>query len=112
MGDMLYYGYNHSAVVQLHGKADVEKLIDENRSEHDPRLIVLDVGLKHCALCVKVYPRVLKLSRSMSETVVFARMNGNENDSCMEFLKDMNVIEVPTFLFIRDGDICGRYKEN
>ncbi|KAG2254633.1 hypothetical protein Bca52824_084769 [Brassica carinata] len=105
--DVLYYGDSHSAVVQLHGRADVEKLIDENRT--GGKLIVLDVGLKHCGPCVKVYPTVLKLSRSMSETVVFARMNGDENDSCMEFLKDMNVIEVPTFLFIRNGDICGRY---
>lgn len=107
MGDVLYYGDNHSAVVQLHGRVDVEKLIEKNRN--GGKLIVLDVGLKHCGPCVKVYPTVLKLSRSMSETVVFARMNGDENDSCMEFLKDMNVIEVPTFLFIRDGDICGRY---
>ncbi|VVA95450.1 unnamed protein product [Arabis nemorensis] len=107
MGDVLYYGDNHSAVVQLHGRADVENLIDENRT--GGKLIVLDVGLKHCGPCVKVYPTVLKLSRSMSETVVFARMNGDENDSCMEFLKDMKVIEVPTFLFIRDGEICGRY---
>ncbi|CAD5317331.1 unnamed protein product [Arabidopsis thaliana] len=107
MGDVLYYGDNHSAVVQLHGRPDVEKLIDENRT--GGKLIVLDVGLKHCGPCVKVYPTVLKLSRSMSETVVFARMNGDENDSCMEFLKDMNVIEVPTFLFIRDGEIRGRY---
>uniref|UniRef100_A0A1J3JQB5 Thioredoxin-like protein CDSP32, chloroplastic n=1 Tax=Noccaea caerulescens TaxID=107243 RepID=A0A1J3JQB5_NOCCA len=107
MGDVLYYGDNHSAVVQLHGRADVEKLIDENKT--GGKLIVLDVGLKHCGPCVKVYPTVLKLSRSMSETVVFARMNGDENDSCMEFLKDMNVIEVPTFLFIRDGEIRGRY---
>lgn len=34
----------------------------------------------------------------------FARMNGNENDSCMQLLRDMNVVEVPTFLFFRDGE--------
>ncbi|XP_010428659.1 PREDICTED: thioredoxin-like protein CDSP32, chloroplastic [Camelina sativa] len=107
MGDVLYYGDNHSAVVQLHGRPDVEKLIEDNRV--GGKLIVLDVGLKHCGPCVKVYPTVLKLSRSMAETVVFARMNGDENDSCMEFLKDMDVIEVPTFLFIKDGEIRGRY---
>lgn len=73
---------------------------------------MLDVDLKHFGPCVKVYPTALKLSRSMSETVVFARMNGDENDSCMEFLKDKNVIEVLTFLFIRDGDICGRYVDS
>lgn len=106
-GDVLYYGDNHSGVVQLHNREDVENLIGQHKVDH--KLIVLDVGLKHCGPCVKVYPTVLKLSRQMAETVVFARMNGDENESCMKFLKDMNVIEVPTFLFIRDGNICGRY---
>ena len=106
MGDVLYYGDNHSGVVQLHNREDVEKLIADHKTDH--KLIVLDVGLKHCGPCVKVYPTVLKLSKQM-ETVVFARMNGDENDSCMQFLKDMDVIEVPTFLFIRDGKISGRY---
>uniref|UniRef100_A0A453PYW1 Thioredoxin domain-containing protein n=1 Tax=Aegilops tauschii subsp. strangulata TaxID=200361 RepID=A0A453PYW1_AEGTS len=67
------------------------------------------VGLKHCGPCVKVYPTVVKLSRSMADTAVFARMNGDENDACMQFLKDMEVVEVPTFLFIRDAKIVGRY---
>ncbi|TXG51987.1 hypothetical protein EZV62_021156 [Acer yangbiense] len=106
IGDVLYYGDNHSAVVQLHNRDDVEKLIEEHKVDH--KLLVLDVGLKQCGPCVKVYPTVLKLSRQM-DNVVFARMNGDENDSCMLFLKDMDVVEVPTFLFIRDGEICGRY---
>lgn len=107
VGDVLYYGDSHSAVVQLHCREDVEKLIGEHKADH--KLLVLDVGLKHCGPCVKVYPTVIKLSRSMAETVVFARMNGDENDSCMQFLKDQEVVEVPTFLFIRDGEIVGRY---
>lgn len=107
VGDVLYYGDSHSAVVQLHSREDVEKLISDHKT--DGKLIVLDVGLKHCGPCVKVYPTVIKLSRSMEDTVVFARMNGDENDSCMEFLRDMDVVEVPTFLFIRDGVISGRY---
>lgn len=106
-GDVLYYGDSHSEVLQLHSREDVEKVIEDHKI--DKKLIVLDVGLKHCGPCVKVYPTVIKLSRQMSDTVVFARMNGDENDSCMQFLKDMDVIEVPTFLFIRDGEICGRY---
>ncbi|KAF8019673.1 hypothetical protein BT93_G0383 [Corymbia citriodora subsp. variegata] len=107
VGDVLYYGDNHSAVKQLHSREDVEKLIEGHKADH--KLVVLDVGLKHCGPCVKVYPTVIKLSRQMSESVVFARMNGDENDSCMQFLKDMDVVEVPTFLFIRDGEIRGRY---
>ncbi|KAM7517315.1 hypothetical protein LguiA_006898 [Lonicera macranthoides] len=107
VGDVLYYGDNHSGVVQLHSRSDVEALIEGHRV--DGKLIVMDVGLKHCGPCVKVYPTVVKLSKQMADTVVFARMNGDENESCMEFLRDMDVIEVPTFLFIRDGEICGRY---
>ncbi|KAE8736170.1 Thioredoxin-like protein CDSP32 [Hibiscus syriacus] len=106
MGDVLYYGDSHSGVVQLHSREDVEKIIEDHKLDH--KLIVLDVGLKHCGPCVKVYPTVVKLSKQM-DSVVFARMNGDENDSCMQFLKDMDVVEVPTFLFIRDGEICGRY---
>lgn len=106
-GDVLYYGDSHGSVMQLHSREDVETLISDHKA--DGKLLVLDVGLKHCGPCVKVYPTVIKLSRSMADTVVFARMNGDENDSCMQFLKDMDVVEVPTFLFIRDGEICGRY---
>ncbi|GKD08692.1 thioredoxin-like protein CDSP32, chloroplastic [Tanacetum coccineum] len=106
MGDVLYYGDNHSGVVQLHNREDVEKLIADHKA--DNKLLVLDVGLKHCGPCVKVYPTVLKLSKQM-DNAVFARMNGDENESCMQFLKDMEVVEVPTFLFIRDGEIRGRY---
>uniref|UniRef100_A0A0D9WYR4 Thioredoxin domain-containing protein n=1 Tax=Leersia perrieri TaxID=77586 RepID=A0A0D9WYR4_9ORYZ len=111
-GDVLYYGDHHSAVVQLHSRDDVERLLADHRGDGEDgkgKLVVLDVGLKRCGPCVKVYPTVVKLSRSMAETTVFARMNGDENDSCMEFLRDMDVVEVPTFLFIRDGEIVGRY---
>ena len=39
----------------------------------------------------------------------FARINGDENDECMELLRQMNVTKVPIFLFIRDYKIRGRY---
>ena len=107
MGDVLYYGDNHSLVEQLHGREDVEALMAKTKEEG--KMLVLDVGLKHCGPCVKVYPTVMKLSRSMKDVAVFARMNGDENESCMQFLRDMEVVEVPTFLFIKEGKISGRY---
>jgi hypothetical protein len=36
-------------------------------------------------------------------------MNGDENESHIQFLKDMDVVEVPMFLFIKDSEIWGRY---
>ncbi|KAL4186604.1 hypothetical protein AMTRI_Chr09g14920 [Amborella trichopoda] len=105
--DVLYYGDAETPVKQLHSREEAKAFIEESRA--DKRLVVLDVGLKHCGPCVKVYPTVVKLSRQMAGTVAFARMNGDENESCMKFLREMDVVEVPTFLFIRDGRIRGRY---
>ncbi|RVW38502.1 Thioredoxin-like protein CDSP32, chloroplastic [Vitis vinifera] len=82
VGDILYYGNNYSTVAQRHCREDVEKLIGDHKVDH--KLVIAD-------------------------TIVFARMNGDENNSCMQFLRDLNVVEVPTFLFIRDGEMCGRY---
>lgn len=52
-GDVLYYGDHHSLVVQLHSKEDAQALVNEHKGK-DGKLIVLDVGLKHCGPCVKV----------------------------------------------------------
>ncbi|RVW96708.1 Thioredoxin-like protein CDSP32, chloroplastic [Vitis vinifera] len=51
MGDVSYYRDNHSSVAQLHCREDVKKLIGDHDVDH--KLIVLDVGLKHCGPCVK-----------------------------------------------------------
>ena len=64
-GDVSYYRDNHSSVAQLHCREDVKKLIGDHDVDH--KLIVLDVGLKHCGPCVNVYPTVLKLSRQMAD---------------------------------------------
>ena len=106
-GDVLYYGDNDAPIHRLHNMQDVDSLLKKHSDDHN--LVVLDVGMKYCGHCVKGYPTMVKLARKMTDTVVFARMNGDENEECKKFLKQMNVIEVPTFLFIRDRKICGRY---
>ncbi|KAM7475179.1 hypothetical protein LguiB_022422 [Lonicera macranthoides] len=105
--DLFYYGEKNSPVVQLHGREDVDKLIEDHRA--NSKLIVLKVGLKNCGPCMRIYPTVINLSRQMGESVIFARMSGDENESCMEFLREMEVVKVPTFLFVKDGEIWGRY---
>ena len=84
-GDVLYYGDNDAPIHQLHNTQDVDTLLKKHSDDHN--LVVLDVGLKHCGPCVKVYPTMVKLARKMTNTVVFARMNGDENEECMKFLK-------------------------
>lgn len=64
-------GDNHSAEVQPHSREDVGSLIDQHKVDH--KSLVLDLGLKHCRPCVKVYPTVIKLSRQMSDDCGFCK---------------------------------------
>lgn len=107
IADVFYYGDNDAPVQQLKSIADVEGLLQAHSA--DGKLVVIDVSLKSCGPCVKVYPTVLKLSKKMGETAVFARLFGDESTDTGSFMKKMGVVEVPTFLFIRDGKLCGRY---
>eukprot|EP00850_Spirogloea_muscicola_P014774 SM000108S14218 [mRNA] locus=s108:397422:399998:+ [translate_table: standard] len=107
VGDVLYYGDNDAPIHQLHGKEDIEALLQKHAADH--QLVVVDVSLKSCGPCVKVYPAVVKLSRKMAGNAVFARLLGDENESCENLMRALDIKEVPTFLFIRDGKLCGRY---
>lgn len=80
VGDVFYYGDSYLVVVQFYFGEDVWWLLNDYCD--DGKLIVFDVGLKYCGLCVKVYLMVVKLFRRM-DMVVFVRMNGDENESCM-----------------------------
>ena len=77
-GDVLYYGDNDAPIHRLHNMQDVDSLLKKHSDDH--KLVVLDVGLKHCGPCVKVYPTVVKLTKKMTNIIVFARMNGDENE--------------------------------
>ncbi|GBG78385.1 hypothetical protein CBR_g26413 [Chara braunii] len=107
VGDVLYYGDNDAPIYQIRSREDAESFLAEHANDH--KLVVVDVSLKECNPCVRVYPTVVNLSRRMSDFAVFARMFGDENAACSQMLKEMGVRQVPTFLFIRDGKLCGRY---
>lgn len=107
LGDVLYYGDPDAPILQLHSKEELQGLIKQYKE--DGKLLVVDVGLKHCGPCVKVYPTFVKLAKKMRETAVFARIHGDENEELMGLLKQMDVVEVPTFLFFTDGELRGRY---
>jgi thiol-disulfide isomerase/thioredoxin len=106
-GDVLYYGDPDAPVHQLHSRADFEGLLQKHKT--DDKLLVIDVGLKNCGPCVKIYPTFIKLSKRMADSAVFARLNGDESEECEELVKVMDVVEVPTFLFIKGGKLLGRY---
>ncbi len=53
----------------------------------------------HAGPCVR--PQVVALSRSFQGFASFARLLGDQNGETRELLRELNIIEVPTFIFFR-----------
>ncbi|KAL8060144.1 hypothetical protein ABFX02_02G005300 [Erythranthe guttata] len=110
LGDILYYVEDpFSQVVQLKRVGDFEKLIKAHK--FDNKLIVVNVGKRNCIPCVKIYPSVIELAGQMAGRVIFGRMNVDDGDEmCTKnMLTEIDVYKVPAFLFMRNGEFCGRY---
>ena len=50
-----------------------------------------------------------KSTWTSKEGVVFARFFGDANVSTAKLMHDLEIVEVPTFLFYRNGESLGRY---
>lgn len=57
----------------------------------------------------QVYPTVVKLARKMAGFAIFARVMGDENEWCQQLLQRNKVLEVPTFIFLKDKKQQARY---
>ncbi|CAI5526388.1 unnamed protein product [Closterium sp. Naga37s-1] len=94
-------------VLEINGREDFYELL--RRHENDDRLVVLKATLTFCGPCVRIHPTVVKLAQRMPDTAVFARVFGDNNESTVTLMREMNIVEAPTFLFYRRGELLGRY---
>ncbi|CAI5522135.1 unnamed protein product [Closterium sp. Naga37s-1] len=94
-------------VLELNGREDFYELL--RRHENDDRLVVLKATLTFCGPCVRIHPTVVKLAQRMSDTAVLARVFGDNNESTVTLMRELNIVEAPTFLFYRRGELLGRY---
>lgn len=110
---VLYYGDQAANgvkasdfVTELHSKADLDTFINK---QADNVLTVIDVCLQNAAPCIHIFPAVLALAKNFTGFAHFARLIGDESDEAQHLLKELNVNEVPTFLFYRAGKPTGRH---
>lgn len=67
--------------------------------------VILDVYATWCGPCQQMAPIFDELEKEMGETHKFAKLNVDEaRDLSIKF----GVISVPTFLFMKDGNIVGK----
>lgn len=72
-------------------------------------LAVLDVSSSTAAPCVHVFPAVLALARNFVGYASFARLLADSSSSASALSESLKVLDVPTFVFFRDGKEVGRH---
>ncbi|CAI5511523.1 unnamed protein product [Closterium sp. Naga37s-1] len=72
-------------------------------------LVVIEATLTFCGPCVRIHQTVLNLSHRMAGHAVFARFFGDSADCTKDLIRELGVVEAPTFLFYRRGELLGRY---
>jgi thiol-disulfide isomerase/thioredoxin len=106
-GDTAANNEKASAYVKdLHSRADLDSFVAEATEKE---LVVVDVSLTGAAPCVHIFPAVLALARSFKGFASFARLMGDENDELKALLAELEITQVPTFLFFRNGKPVGRH---
>eukprot|EP01023_Acetabularia_acetabulum_P033495 TRINITY_DN3134_c0_g1_i1.p1 TRINITY_DN3134_c0_g1~~TRINITY_DN3134_c0_g1_i1.p1 ORF type:complete len:336 (-),score=56.93 TRINITY_DN3134_c0_g1_i1:304-1311(-) len=79
------------------------------RQTDDKVLNCVLVSLTSAAPCIRVYPAVVALARSFKGYANFARMWGDNNDEMQKLMAEKKILEVPTFLFYRNGEEVHRH---
>jgi len=109
---MLFYGNTAAGgedatnyIKDLHSQAELDAWL---ASQPPGTLSVLDFATS-CKPCMKVFPAVLALAKNFQGYVSFARILGDEGPEAETVMMDFNVIEVPTFVFFRDGKEANRH---
>lgn len=102
---MLFYGNSAAGGVQadqfveeLSSRAQFDSFV---RSQKKEVLTVVNVSLTSASPCVHVFPAVLALAKNFVGYASFARLLGDSNPELQQLMLDLNVVEVPTFIFYR-----------
>lgn len=73
--------------------------------QQEKKPIVLDVYASWCGPCQQMTPIVEELAKEMGNTYKFAKLNVDEaRDISIKY----GIMSVPTFLFIKNGEVKGR----
>jgi hypothetical protein len=75
----------------------------------EKELSVLDVSLTSATPCVHIFPAVLALAKNMVGYASFARLLADGGEEAKTMARELNVVQVPTFIFFRHGKEVGRH---
>jgi len=106
-GDTAANGVHASDYVQeLGSRADLDAFLAKQPAEV---LTVLDVSLISASPCIHIFPAVMALAKNFVGYAAFGRLLGDASPAAEAVLRQLSVVEVPTFIFYRGGVEVGRH---
>lgn len=85
----------------------IEHFTDQNVAEaiKSGRPVVIDFWAEWCGPCLKLGPSIEELAEKYGDKAVIGKLNVDEND---ETPAQYRVRNIPTVLFIKDGEVVER----
>ena len=106
-GDTAANGVHASDYVQeLGSRAELDAFLAKQPAEV---LTVLDVSLTSASPCIHIFPAVMALAKNFVGYACFGRLLGDASPAAEAVLRELAVVEVPTFVFYRGGAEVGRH---
>ncbi|KAK9810349.1 hypothetical protein WJX72_009187 [[Myrmecia] bisecta] len=110
---VLYYGDSaangvkaSTYVPDLASREQFDKFLQQ---QDDKVLTVINVVLTSATPCIRVFAAVLALAKNFVGYAAFGRLIGDGSDETRQLLQELNIKEVPTFIFYRGGKEVGRH---
>ena len=100
-------GAGHSEEGQIQGVHSEEDF--DTYVQQSPGLVVLNVGTTWCGPC-KLFAPKYKLMAAEYKNVTFLKVNADENESTERLGRRFNVKSVPSFFFLRNGEVVANMK--
>lgn len=83
------------------------KITDDNYQElfAQDKLVVIDVWATWCGPCQRLAPVIAQVAEEYGDKAIIGKYNAENNE---ELLERFGVRNIPTILFIRNGEVADR----
>ncbi|MBQ9236587.1 MAG: thioredoxin [Prevotella sp.] len=83
------------------------KITDDNYQElfAQDKLVVIDVWATWCGPCQRLAPIIAQVAEEYGDKAIIGKYNAENNE---ELLERFGVRNIPTILFIRNGEVADR----
>lgn len=91
------------SIINISDRGIYDRLV----KEHFSKLLVIDFSARWCGPCKRIAPLYKQLATKMSPNVIFCHA---DIDECDELTKMFKIETVPTFVFIKSGNVVSVVK--